>query len=130
MVEKTSVRFQFSLRFLLLAVAVIAVVAGLLQLAWRRTSNHVVIENRSSSAVVSLSVTVGGRTLKFPSIPPGGKVEARCWVDGDDSFTLAGKLSDGTQLDGNFGYVTNGMYGNISRFVIEPDGTVSFSQST
>jgi len=128
--ERTVVRVQFSLRFAMFAVAVIAVIVAVLASAWRWTSNRVIVENRSGTTIVSLTVTVGGRSIDFASVPPGSTVEAVYRVDGDDSFALEGKLSDGTQFNGRFGYVTNGMYGNTARFIIEPGGRISFSQGT
>jgi hypothetical protein len=112
----------------MVAVAAVAVVAALVTSTSRWTSNRVVIKNRSGATIVSMTVTVGGRSVDFPPIAPGATVEAPYWVHGDDSFALAGRLSDGTQFGGGFGYVTNGMYGDVARFVIEPGGKVTFSQ--
>jgi len=128
--ERAVARLQFRLRFVMTAVAVIAVVAAVLASAWRWTSNRLVVENQSGTTIVSLRVTVGGRSIDFPSVPPGRRVEATYRAHGDDSFALEGQLSDGTQFNGRFGYVTNGMYGDAARFVIEPGGRVSFTQGT
>lgn len=121
-------RIRWSLRFLLLTVAAVAIAAALISTAWRATSNRVVIENRSGLVIVSLSVTVGGRSIGFPRVAQGGTVESRYPIRGDDHFVLAGKLSDGTQFGGDFGYVTNGMYGEVAYFIIEPGGNVVFGQ--
>lgn len=122
-------RIRYSARSLLFAVVAVALVTALLSATWRATSNRVVIENRSGLAIISLSVTVAGRSIGFPPVPPGDAVEASYQVIGDDHFILAGKLSDGTEFGGDFGYVTSGMYGNVGRFVIEPGGVINFDQS-
>jgi hypothetical protein len=121
-------RLRFRVRSLVIGVAAVALVAALISTAWRSTRNRIVVENRSGVSVESLSVTVGGKSIAFGSIPPGGTAEAAFLIRGDDHFAVTGKLADGSTLGGDFGYVTGGMYGETARFGIEPGGKIQFSQ--
>ena len=118
------------------AVAVLVVVLVLAVLAawggWsiveNRVVNRVVVINRSGQPIHTLLVKVCGQTLQFEDIADGKSVSAPFAMGSDDHFTWEGQLKDGTEIHGEGGYVTNGMYGEQAILVVEPGGTVAFDQ--
>ena len=133
--EGKSVRLPYPLntvrrRMVALAISTLLILGGT---AWglRALQNRLTVENRSGQPVSLLMIGVYGSSscVMFENVPDGGKASASFSIAGDGGFYVHGHLADGTNITGgNFGYVTNGMYGEHARFVIKQGGGVDFSQ--
>src|SRR5262249_22774474 len=110
------------------ALVLFGVVVGVLWGVWDRLQNRFTVENRSGQEL-TLRVTTGGETITLREVAAGAEATAAFRTGSDDHFTLEGRLADGTAVEGEFGYVTNGMSGQRARFVVFPGGKVEFSQS-
>jgi hypothetical protein len=73
---------------------------------WSR--NIVSVVNNSTWEVQTITVTVCGRDYTATNIQPGQAAVLNFAVTGDSRFAVAAKLSDGTILHSEFGYVTAG----------------------
>jgi hypothetical protein len=112
----------------LTAAAVLAVLAAV---AWRvhtGTRNSVAVVNEAGQPIRALTVTVGGETIHFEGISDGATASAPFRIRSDDHFAVSGELADGTAFGGDYGYVTNGMYGERARFRILPGPRLEFEQ--
>jgi len=98
-------------------------------LAWLHVVRNVlVVDNRSEQEVTYLTITVTEENIVFANLSPGASVSSTFRIRHDDDFHVVGQLADGTAISGDFGYVTNGMFGEHARFVIQPDGAIEFAQ--
>jgi hypothetical protein len=122
-------RVRFTTRRMIVAVASMAAVCGGVVCCVRTVENRLVVENRfgQSLAWVRIGLANSGPIATFHELPDGGIETASFAIGGDDSFVLDTRLSDGTRVGGNFGYVTNGDYGVRPRFVVREGGKVDFT---
>ncbi|MGB8167362.1 MAG: hypothetical protein WCF18_07705 [Chthoniobacteraceae bacterium] len=89
----------------------------------------VTVRNDSSQTITTVSVTVQGRTLNFPNLPPGDS--ARRWfhnTGADGHYSLVAHRSDGTQIQRDEGYITSGSFYGSAQFTITPSGDVTFTE--
>lgn len=121
---------RFTTRRMMLVVAVMALLCGGIICGMRRLENRLVVENQSGRPLAWLKIGMGraGPIASFKDLPDGGAETASFIIRGDDGFVLDGMLMDGTKVGGNFGYVTNGDYGERPCFVIRRGGKVDFTQ--
>jgi len=116
-------------------VAVILLVAVgtiLFWAAWERFQkrrNYLVVENRSGQPIAQLRITISQEAIRFEDVPDGIDVTAPFRIGSDDHFVVVGRLADGTNIGGDFGYVTNGMAGERAHFFVERRGVIEFDQS-
>ncbi len=111
----------------LLSAAIIIVGGGAMGLyLWSR--NWVEIHNASGQRIESLSVRVCKQRLEFQDVAAGATEERAFDTLVDDHFSVEGRLADGTEIKGQFGYVTNGMMHSRARIVVHEDGTIEGSQ--
>jgi hypothetical protein len=107
------------------------VCVSLAVLVWvglRWMQNRLVVENRSGQTITVLKISIAGEAIVFENLADGAEVSSAFPIKTDDHFVVDGRLADGTEIHGGFGYVTNGMYRERARFVIKPGGEVTFSQ--
>lgn len=123
-------RTRFTVRRIMLAVAGIALLCSGVVCSVRMMENRLVVENRSGQPIAWFKIGMdnAGPTAMFKDIPDGGAETASFKIRGDDGFVVDGMLADGTKLGGNFGYVTNGQYGERPRFVVRRGGKIDFIQ--
>lgn len=91
--------------------------------------SNVTISNKSGTDVSFLDVDLGGKTQHISKLASGAVSKIEFHGLGDSHYKLVGKLSDGTQIDGEFGYVTSGMNFDDT-FVISKDGKVEFDSQS
>ena len=121
-------RVRFTVRSLMFVLAAVGLVLGGITCVARKVENRLFVENRAGRPIAWIRIATRASTVSFENISDGELVTPRFHIAGDDSFTVTGKLADGTDLGGNYGYVTNGMFGERARFVIERDGKIDFWQ--
>src|SRR5688572_14902946 len=109
------------------AVAAALVIAGAVAGLWaarERLRNRLAVENESGQPLALLRVRISGEDIVFRDVPAGGGVSVAFSIRSDDHFAVEGRLADGTDIRGEFGYVTNGMSGQRVRFIVMPGGKV------
>ena len=94
-----------------------------------RLQHRVIVVNESGQRLDFLSVTIGGETIRFVSVPEGATVSAPFRIHGDDHFEFLGQMTNGTRFDAVLGYVTGGWLGVRAWFAVQPDGTVRHWQT-
>lgn len=81
----------------------------------------VTIHNDSTEVITGISVTVQGRKLAYPDLPPGSS--ARRWFRNtgrDSHYTLAAARGHGTLIQTDEGYITSGTFYTSAQFRITP----------
>ncbi len=98
-------------------------IASLALASCARVSNEMVVTNNSGIRVQEVVVTVCGQSHNFTDIPDGGSKSASFTVKQDSGFQVNVRLTDGTSMATNFGYVTGGAgaYGNHADIEITKD---------
>jgi hypothetical protein len=119
---------RFTVRSLMIVLAAVGLVLGGITCVARKVENRLFVENRAGQPIAWIRIATRASTVSFENVPDGELVTALFHIAGDDDFAVTRKLADGTGLGGNHGYVTNGMYGERARFVIQRDGKIDFSQ--
>jgi hypothetical protein len=116
---------RFTVRRMMVAVAGIALLYG----GMRKLENRLAVVNQSGQLLSRLKVGMGhaGPIATFEDLRDGGVETASFSIKGDDSFVVDGMLADGTKVGGNFGYVTNGEFGERPRFVVRRGGKIDFT---
>jgi hypothetical protein len=117
-------------RLVAFAVLVMLMAGGI---AWcvRAFQNRLIVENRSGQPVSLLMIGIYGSSssFMFENMPDGSESSASFNVVRDGGFYVHGFLADGTKItEGNYGYVTNGMYGETAHFTVKQGGKIDFSQ--
>ena len=115
-----------SRRLVRLAVLAIIGLGAVLWVTRGGLQNRLTVENRSTQALPLLRITIGGETVAFHDMPPGGEEAAAFTTRRDDRFTVEGRLADGTLVRGVFGHLANGAVGERARFIIRPGGQIEF----
>jgi uncharacterized membrane protein YwzB len=115
-----------------ITLAIIGVlILGVTTWSLRAIQNRLTVENLSGQPITLLMIGVYGSSssFMFENIPDGGKASRSFSVDQDGGFYVHGFLADGTSISGgDFGYVTNGMFGEHAQFVVKQGGGLDFSQ--
>lgn len=112
---------------------ILAIVVVAAWTAWKRypelmertPSHEAVIENRADDAIVSLRLTVGGKTMVKEELATGAKATFPFRVDRDSDFRLLWEWKS-RQGESHWtgGYVTAGPIVARHMFVIDDDGGV------
>src|SRR5690349_13092032 len=102
-------------------VILLALVAGAWA-AWWRVQNRFVVRNETGQKIMFLTVTINGETARIENIPASASRSGRFSIGTDDHFVIRGRLADESEIAAEYGYVTNGMYGERAEFVIRPGG--------
>lgn len=115
--------------WLMIGIAGIALVLGGITCVIRTAENRLTLENRSGQSIARLLVTMPRtQVASFKNWPDGGAETVTFQIlGGEDSFTVTGSMADGTGLMGNFGYYTNGFYGERPRLVVRKGGILELS---
>jgi hypothetical protein len=123
-------RLRFTLRWMMLALAGIALACGGFVCRARSLENRLSVENQSGQPIAWLKIGMGhaGPIATLKDLPDGGAESASFIIRGDDGSVLDGMLADGTTFGGNFGYVTNGEYRERPRFIVLRGGKIDFTQ--
>ena len=113
---------------------ILAAVLGFLGLvfavAWIWAHHHrLVVVNASGKDILRLTITVGREDIVFDNLAPGARVSSAFNIRGDDHFAVTGKFAHGGGFDGNYGYVTSGLFAQRACFVIKADGSIQVRQS-
>lgn len=91
--------------------------------AWFLSRNRLFVANESGQVVRNLSILVCDCTIEFGDLPPGGQAFARFGTPADESsFTVRGRLDDGTTIDESCGYVVWEDYNQAFHIIIRPSG--------
>lgn len=85
----------------------------------------VVVSNQSGWEIKSLTVGISGHEKTIRDLNNGDSANLVFRGLHDSHYTLKGRLSDGSVIHGDYGYVTNGMELSDS-FVIYDGGRVEF----
>ncbi len=88
-----------------------------------KVSNEMIVTNNSGVTVQEVVVTVCGESHRFIDIPDARLKSAHFTVKHDSGFQVNVRLTDGTAMTTNFGYVTGGggSYGNHAEIEITKD---------
>jgi hypothetical protein len=121
---------RFTVRRMMLDLGIIGLILCLVTQCPRSTVNRLAVENRSGQPISQLRIAVTGPSsvIIFEDVPDRGKVSSTFNIGHDSHFNVSGRLADGTKLNGDFGYVTNGMYGEHVDFIVKQGGEVGFSE--
>ncbi len=92
---------------------------------WFASRNRVIVTNESGQPISDLTVEVCDTTIRFGDLPPGDSMSARFGTSHDESsFTVRGRLEDGTMIDDSCGYVVWEDYASVFRLILRPGGEV------
>lgn len=119
---------QFTTRRLMRWVAAIGLICGGLTCGVQSLKNRLVVENLSGQPIVWLKVKLdnGGMLINRKNLPDRDAETAWFEFHGDNGFEIDGVLADGTKLNGNFGYVTNGDFGLRPHMVVGKGGKITY----
>ena len=92
---------------------------GLFVWALLQSRNVVRLENRSGRVITSLQIIRGGETTTFNDVPAGSTISATTKTGG--SFTVEGRLADGTLIRGRFGELETS-----PELIVLPGGQLTF----
>lgn len=90
--------------------------------------NRILIENDSALICSAITVTVCDSNWTIHSMAPGEQWESTVVYTRDDHFQVLVEMDYGQTLEGNFGYVTHGITGDLVEISFTGD-SISFSQS-
>lgn len=104
------------------AIAILTLAAG--TWAWYWSRNVLVLENATDKTARVVTVTVCRMSYRVEDLAPGRTTRIHFEVTGDSGFQVDATLEDGTEISGNFGYVTGGAgaYHNRARVRIHETG--------
>ena len=91
---------------------VISIVLALLFLAivwvWNLSLNVLKVENVSGKLAQKITIQISGNNYYLDELPPGESKRINFKVTGDSGFNVNVSFDDGSQVSGEFGYVTGG----------------------
>jgi len=90
--------------------------------------NRILIENDSALTCSAITVTVCDSTWTIHSMAPGEQWESTVVYTRDDHFQVLVEMNDGQTFEGDFGYVTHGITGDLIEISFSGD-SIYFSQS-
>jgi hypothetical protein len=102
-------------------------VIAILILLWvnrQQSQNRLAIENRSGRRIVELTVTAGEQSKTFRDVPAGKAVAVPFAIRSDTKFKVAGEVSNGALIRGQFSSLPEGPGGERPRLVVLPDGRI------
>ncbi len=118
-------------RMLPIAIATSSILVAAAGLAsWRYLGNELLIDNQSGVDVAGLEIRLDHADYRFRDLKPGQRQRQRFSIETDDHFRVQGYLANGIRFDGEFGYITHGMYSERVYLTIMPDGHLEFKQSS
>jgi|GEM_PF-1687711 len=109
-------------RKIVIIFALLVVLVGVYLFAAELLANRFTLVNESDRAIAWVEVEVCRQTTPFEDLSPGETASAKFQAKFDDSFQVKGKFADGTAIDGGGGYVTNGLFRELVRIRVSPDG--------
>ncbi len=120
-----------NLRLFPIAIATSSVlVAATGLLGWRYFGNEIIVDNQSGLDLAGLEIRLAHADYLFRDLKPGQQQRQRFSIESDDHFRVRGHLANGIRFHGEFGYITNGMYGERVQVIVMPDGYLEFQQSS
>ena len=89
---------------------------------------RLVVENRSGHAIETLRIGVGrgGDGIELAGVADGASVERGFRVAREGAFVVSGRLDDGSELAGEFGYATPALEPERVVFVVGEGGEITF----
>jgi len=93
---------QFTIRRMMIAIAVLAIVVGGLVLALRPEYSRLTVVNQSGQSISRLIVTVSGEQSLITDLADGSTASVPFPAHDDDRFNLAGTFANGNQIRGGF----------------------------
>ena len=98
----------------------IAIVYGV----YIRVQNRFTVTNASGQTVRSLRVQAGASVHHFENVDNLSRVSSSFQIVSDSGYEVSGILADGKTFHRGCGYLSNGMWGERARFVIDRQGNV------